>query len=43
MKKIFLTKVRPGSISDAIKHYFRLEGSELRIAPDDWDMRQNNT
>jgi NAD(P)-dependent dehydrogenase (short-subunit alcohol dehydrogenase family) len=43
MKKIFLTKVRPGSISDAIKHYFSLEGWELQIAPDDWDIRQNNT
>lgn len=39
MKKMFLTKVRSGSVSDAIKHYFGMEGWELQIAPDDWDIR----
>lgn len=39
MKKMFLTKVRPGSVSDAIKHYFAMEGWETQIAPDDWDIR----
>ena len=42
MKKMFLTKVRPGSISDAFKHYFGLEGWELQIAHDDWDITQES-
>ncbi len=37
--KAFVTKVKPGSISEAIAQKLEKEGYEVEVAPKDWDIR----